>query len=203
MRTPTTRNPRAFMPAVSSSATCRNGRATGGPRAHSAITSKARGSSLSPASILRRLVRILREGGAQRGSVMAGEGIDAGEALCAARAFAGLEGADLAREVTTPHPYAWEEGSLKLEGPEGRSAPAVQGGFCSRSDQERCDHPHHQHRGGPTGHPGLGHDTHLGPGAPGRLYHDHGRGHGDPGGHSRARAGSGKPTPRPSRGARR
>jgi carbamoyl-phosphate synthase small subunit len=33
----------------------------------------------------RRLVRILREGGAQRGSVMAGEGVDAGAALCEAR----------------------------------------------------------------------------------------------------------------------
>jgi carbamoyl-phosphate synthase small subunit len=32
-----------------------------------------------------RLVRILREGGAQRGSMMAGEGVDAGAALCAAR----------------------------------------------------------------------------------------------------------------------
>ena len=60
----------------------------------------------------RRLVRILREGGAQRGCVMAGEGVDASEALRAARAFAGLEGADLAKEVTTPHPYAWAEGSL-------------------------------------------------------------------------------------------
>jgi len=63
---------------------------------------------------------------------MAGEGVDAGESLRAARAFAGLEGADLAREVTTPHPYAWAEGSLKIEGPEGRSAPAVQGASSHR-----------------------------------------------------------------------
>ncbi|MCA1851551.1 MAG: carbamoyl-phosphate synthase small subunit, partial [Beggiatoa sp.] len=69
-----------------------------------------------------RLVRILREGGAQRGSVMAGEEVDAGEALCAARAFAGLEGADLAKEVTTPHPYAWPEGSLEIGASEGPSA---------------------------------------------------------------------------------
>ena len=80
----------------------------------------------------RRLVRILREGGAQRGCVMAGAGVDAGEALRAARAFAGLEGADLAREVTTPHPYAWAEGSLKLDGPEGRATPAVQGASSHR-----------------------------------------------------------------------
>ncbi len=71
----------------------------------------------------RRLVRILREGGVQRGCVMAGEGVDGGQALRAARAFAGLEGADLAREVTTPHPYAWAQGSLDIGG--GPEAPSA------------------------------------------------------------------------------
>ncbi len=70
----------------------------------------------------RRLVRILREGGAQRGCIMAGEAVDPGEARRAARAFAGLLGADLAREVTTPSAYAWTEGSLEFGASEGRPA---------------------------------------------------------------------------------
>ena len=63
----------------------------------------------------RRLTRLLREKGAQNGCIMAGEGLDVGAALAAARAFPGLKGMDLAREVSTAEPYEWTEGSWHLE----------------------------------------------------------------------------------------
>ena len=59
----------------------------------------------------RRLTRILREKGAQNGCLMAGEGIDEEAALAQARAFAGLKGMDLAKEVTVSERYDWTEGS--------------------------------------------------------------------------------------------
>ncbi len=62
----------------------------------------------------RRLTRILREKGAQNGCLMAGPGIDEAQALAQARAFAGLKGMDLAREVTTAEPYHWSEGGWRL-----------------------------------------------------------------------------------------
>src|SRR5690606_24030595 len=46
----------------------------------------------------RKLTRILREKGAQNGCLMAGE-VDEAKALEQARAFAGLKGMDLAKEV--------------------------------------------------------------------------------------------------------
>ncbi|MBI5462679.1 MAG: glutamine-hydrolyzing carbamoyl-phosphate synthase small subunit [Gammaproteobacteria bacterium] len=64
----------------------------------------------------RRLTRILREKGAQAGCIVAGDNIDADAALAAARAFPGLKGMDLAKEVTTGQPYAWVQGSWTLEG---------------------------------------------------------------------------------------
>lgn len=64
----------------------------------------------------RRLTRILREKGAQGGCIMAGEGIDEDAAIDAARAFPGLKGLDLAREVTTHEPYEWAQGSWTLGG---------------------------------------------------------------------------------------
>jgi carbamoyl-phosphate synthase small subunit len=60
----------------------------------------------------RRLTRILREKGAQSGCIIARAGSDAEvveEALAAARAFPGLQGMDLAKEVSTPAPYVWQE----------------------------------------------------------------------------------------------
>ena len=60
----------------------------------------------------RRLTRILREKGAQNGCIVAQSGDQAeaeAHALAAARAFSGLQGMDLAREVTTPHTYTWRE----------------------------------------------------------------------------------------------
>jgi len=62
----------------------------------------------------RRLTRILREKGAQNGCLMAGPGIDEAQALAQARAFAGLKGMDLAREVTTAGRYPWSEGGWRL-----------------------------------------------------------------------------------------
>ncbi len=64
----------------------------------------------------RKLTRILREKGAQSGCIVAGENIDAEAAVAAAKAFGGLKGMDLAKEVTTHQPYEWAQGSWTLEG---------------------------------------------------------------------------------------
>ncbi len=61
----------------------------------------------------RRLTRVLREKGAQNGCIMAGQ-INEAAALEAARAFPGLKGMDLAKEVTTDSSYTWGEGTWKL-----------------------------------------------------------------------------------------
>ena len=63
----------------------------------------------------RRLTRILREKGAQSGCILTGENIDETTALMAAKAFPGLKGMDLAKEVTTGVPYGWAQGSWTLE----------------------------------------------------------------------------------------
>jgi len=70
----------------------------------------------------RKLTRILREKGAQAGCLMTGENLDADKAIAQARAFPGLAGMDLARVVSTPHPYAWQGGVWKLGA--GHTAPA-------------------------------------------------------------------------------
>jgi carbamoyl-phosphate synthase small subunit len=62
----------------------------------------------------RRLTRILREKGAQGGAIVAGPDADRERALEAARSFPGMQGLDLASEVTTAEPYGWKEGSLDL-----------------------------------------------------------------------------------------
>ncbi|RLJ15899.1 carbamoyl-phosphate synthase small subunit [bacterium endosymbiont of Escarpia laminata] len=64
----------------------------------------------------RKLTRILREKGAQSGCILAGDGIDEQTALAAAKAFPGLKGMDLAKEVTTDTPYEWAQGTWSLEG---------------------------------------------------------------------------------------
>jgi carbamoyl-phosphate synthase small subunit len=63
----------------------------------------------------RRLTRILREKGAQSGCIMAGDDIDENKALELAQSFPGLKGMDLAKEVTTPTPYEWAQGTWTLE----------------------------------------------------------------------------------------
>ena len=62
----------------------------------------------------RKLTRILRDGGAQSGCIMAGAEVDEIRALEQARAFAGLKGMDLAKVVTTSEPYEWTEGTWQL-----------------------------------------------------------------------------------------
>jgi carbamoyl-phosphate synthase small subunit len=62
----------------------------------------------------RRLTRILREKGAQNGCLVAGATIDEDQALAQARAFAGLKGMDLAREVTVAEAYSWTRGSWQF-----------------------------------------------------------------------------------------
>ncbi len=64
----------------------------------------------------RKLTRILREKGAQAGCIIAGDDafdrVD--EALAAARAFPGLKGMDLAKEVTVDKAYEWTESTWDL-----------------------------------------------------------------------------------------
>lgn len=64
----------------------------------------------------RRLTRILREKGAQAGTIVAGEAAQRADAeavaLAAARAFPGLKGMDLAKVVSTTERYDWTEGSV-------------------------------------------------------------------------------------------
>lgn len=64
----------------------------------------------------RRLTRILREKGAQRGCIVAGDDLDEAQALEAARGFAGLQGMDLAKNVTTDSIYSWSEGTWQHAG---------------------------------------------------------------------------------------
>ena len=62
----------------------------------------------------RRLTRILREKGAQNGCIMAGDNISEEKALAAARAFPGLKGMDLAKEVTTDKSFSWTDSTWEL-----------------------------------------------------------------------------------------
>ncbi|MGA1381751.1 MAG: glutamine-hydrolyzing carbamoyl-phosphate synthase small subunit [Burkholderiaceae bacterium] len=62
----------------------------------------------------RALTRRLRDGGAQAGTILAGPHVTAEKALQLARSFAGLVGADLAKEVTTSKPYNWTDGTWQL-----------------------------------------------------------------------------------------
>jgi carbamoyl-phosphate synthase small subunit len=61
----------------------------------------------------RRLTRILREKGALKGCIMAGN-VDKASAIEVAKRFPGLKGMDLAKEVTVKESYAWTEGSWEL-----------------------------------------------------------------------------------------
>ncbi len=61
-----------------------------------------------------KLTRLLLYTGAQNGALMAGE-IDVEKALQAARKFPGLKGMDLAKVVTTPTAYEWNDGQLDLD----------------------------------------------------------------------------------------
>jgi carbamoyl-phosphate synthase small subunit len=62
----------------------------------------------------RKLTRLLRDKGAQRGCIMAGETVDLDAAKQAIEGFPGLQGMDLAKEVTTPASYEWTENVWQL-----------------------------------------------------------------------------------------
>ncbi|MDP1665307.1 MAG: glutamine-hydrolyzing carbamoyl-phosphate synthase small subunit [Methylobacter sp.] len=63
----------------------------------------------------RQLTRILRDKGAQRGCIMAGESVDVDVAKKAIEGFPGLKGMDLAKEVTVDRPYEWTENIWHLQ----------------------------------------------------------------------------------------
>jgi carbamoyl-phosphate synthase small subunit len=63
----------------------------------------------------RKLTRILRDKGAQRGCIIAGDKIDEGAAKKAIDQFPGLKGMDLAKVVTTAESYEWTENIWNLE----------------------------------------------------------------------------------------
>ncbi len=58
----------------------------------------------------RSLTRRLRENGAMKGCIVAGENIDIDAAVSAAQAFDGLKGMDLAKVVSTKESYQWDKG---------------------------------------------------------------------------------------------
>jgi len=62
----------------------------------------------------RRLTRILRDKGSQSGAIVAGASATAERALELANAFPGLEGMDLAKEVTCDKAYNWTQGAWTL-----------------------------------------------------------------------------------------
>lgn len=63
----------------------------------------------------RALTRHLRDNGAQSGCIMAGPGTNTDAALGAAKAFPGLSGMDLAKEVTCQQPYEWNQRTWQLQ----------------------------------------------------------------------------------------
>lgn len=83
----------------------------------------------------RKLTRIIRDQGAQRGCIIAGgdgdgngnDAADVERALAAAKEFPGLAGLDLAQVVTTDKAYQWREGIWRLDG--GYGAPSTPAKF--------------------------------------------------------------------------
>jgi carbamoyl-phosphate synthase small subunit len=66
----------------------------------------------------RKLTRVLRDQGSQNGAILCGDDLgpdDVQRALEAAKAFEGLKGMDLAKEVSATETYTWEEGSWHIE----------------------------------------------------------------------------------------
>ncbi len=62
----------------------------------------------------RKLTRILRDKGAQRGCLWSGPELDEAEAVTRALAFPGLKGMDLAKEVTCRDSYVWRQSTWQL-----------------------------------------------------------------------------------------
>lgn len=63
----------------------------------------------------RKLTRLLRDKGAQRGCIMAGETVSVDVATRAIESFPGLKGMDLAKEVTASESYEWIENIWTLQ----------------------------------------------------------------------------------------
>lgn len=63
----------------------------------------------------RKLTRILRDTGAQNGCLVAGNDLSTDDAVAQARAFPGLDGMDLAKEVSVANQYEWNEGVYDLD----------------------------------------------------------------------------------------
>ncbi|MDF7679886.1 glutamine-hydrolyzing carbamoyl-phosphate synthase small subunit [Enterobacteriaceae bacterium ESL0689] len=75
----------------------------------------------------RKLTRLLREKGALNGCIMAGDKLDIGLAKEKLNAFPGLQGMDLAKEVSTTQPYSWTQGSWQFSSglPEAQAESAL------------------------------------------------------------------------------
>jgi carbamoyl-phosphate synthase small subunit len=73
----------------------------------------------------RKLTRILRTGGAQGGAIVTGKQVDSAEAVELARSFPGMQGLDLAREVSVAEAYGWEQGTWSLDRAEWRRTQAT------------------------------------------------------------------------------
>jgi carbamoyl-phosphate synthase small subunit len=64
----------------------------------------------------RSLTRLLREKGAMKGCIVAGDNIDVDAAIAAAQAFDGLKDMDLAKVVSTKQAYHWDKPCWQLSG---------------------------------------------------------------------------------------
>ncbi len=64
----------------------------------------------------RSLTRRLREKGAMKGCIVAGDNIDVAAAIAAAQAFDGIKGMDLAKVVSTEQAYQWDKSCWQLSG---------------------------------------------------------------------------------------
>lgn len=71
----------------------------------------------------RSLTRLLREKGAMKGCIVAGDNLDVDAAIAAAKAFAGLKGMDLAKVVSTKTAYQWNQGVWHIDGQRHAAAP--------------------------------------------------------------------------------
>ena len=71
----------------------------------------------------RRLTRLLRDKGAMGGCIIASENVDVDAAIASAKAFAGLKGMDLAKEVTTADTYQWTQSVWDLATNQPADAP--------------------------------------------------------------------------------
>ncbi|TGN40550.1 glutamine-hydrolyzing carbamoyl-phosphate synthase small subunit [Marinobacter confluentis] len=72
----------------------------------------------------RRLTRILRDKGSQNGAVIAGADATAERALELAKAFPGLKGMDLAKEVTSDKTWTWSQSEWTIDGGYGERTEA-------------------------------------------------------------------------------